>query len=105
MAGRPKKSEKYGGHIAQAEDLIADRLPELIDNLFSLAAGVTVQEPTPQGGTKVYTRAPDRQANEYLLNRIIGKPTEAIEVSGPDGGPIPIQTVEVVKPDGVDEAG
>lgn len=79
VRGRPRKSEKYGGHILAAEDIIADRLPSLIENMFALADGVTVQEATPDGGVRVYTRPPCRQSNEYLLNRIMGKPTERLE--------------------------
>ena len=32
----------------------------------------------------------DRQANEYLLNRRLGKPRQAVELSGPDGAPISV---------------
>ena len=39
---------------------------------------------------KVITLEPDRGANEYLANRILGKPTQAIELSGPDGGAVEI---------------
>jgi hypothetical protein len=90
-AGRKSKADKFAGPIADAEKRIADRLPEVIDWMFELAEGVTVQESMPNGGTRIYTRPPDRQANEYLLNRIMGKPTERHEVSGEDGEPIPVQ--------------
>ena len=86
-AGRKPQGIKSLTPIAAAEARVRDRLPLLIDNLFALADGVTVQEET-QNGPRVYTRAPDRQANEYLINRIMGKPTERKEVSGPEGGPI-----------------
>jgi hypothetical protein len=75
-SGRKAKSERFLGPIFEAEARIADRLPSLIDNLFTLADGVTVEESMPNGGVQVYTCAPDRQANEYLINRIMGKPTE-----------------------------
>lgn len=41
---------------------------------------------------KVITMGPDRAANEYLLDRIMGKPTTVVEaeVSGPAGGDIPL---------------
>jgi hypothetical protein len=78
------------GPIAEAEARIADRLPSLIDNLFTLADGVKVEEPMPNGGVQVYTRAPDRQANEYLVNRIMGKPIERLEHSGEDGDAIEV---------------
>lgn len=32
--------------------------------------------------------APDRKANEYLIDRIAGRPTQAIEATGEDGGPL-----------------
>lgn len=39
----------------------------------------------------------DRAANIYLVDRIMGKPTqrEEVEHSGPDGGPIPVREVVV----------
>jgi hypothetical protein len=77
--GRPKKTEKYGRHIVEAEDLIADRLPELVENLFVLAGGVRVQEENANGGVYTYTKPPDYKSNEYLINRIMGKPTERYE--------------------------
>jgi len=57
---------------------IADHLPELIDNMLRLASG----DP------------PDRAANEYLLNRIMGKPIERQEHSGPNGAPILTESYE-----------
>lgn len=79
-AGRKPKAEKYETAIAKAEKRIVDRLPQLIDNLFALADGVTVQETLPDGTTNVYTRPPCRRSNEYLINRIMGTPTERKEV-------------------------
>ena len=38
------------------------------------------------------TLAPDRAANIYLADRILGRPTQAVEVSGPDGGEIPLSS-------------
>ena len=70
--GRRKKADKFARPIARAEKQIADRLPELIDNMLALASG----DP------------PDRPANEYLINRILGKPIERQEIAGLDGGPI-----------------
>lgn len=101
--GRPRTAVKHAGPIAKAEKQIADRLPSLIENLFILADGVTVEE-----DGIVYRRPPDRQANEYLINRILGKPTERQEVSGVDGGPITLAPVDyragldALKPDDAD---
>lgn len=88
-AGRPPKAEKFAGQIAKAEARIAKNLVRYIENMEALADGITVQETDAKtGATVVYTRAPDRQANEYLINRIMGKPTERQEVTGADGNPI-----------------
>jgi hypothetical protein len=99
-AGRKTKAEKFATAIARAEKRIADRLPQLIDNLIALADGVTVQEVDKDGEAVIFTRPPDFKANEYLINRILGKPTEMIEaeVSGPGGGPIGIREVIVERP-------
>ena len=92
-AGRKKKAEKFETAIGKAERRICDRLPELIDNLFVLAKGVVVQEIDDDGVVDVYSKPPDRQANEYLINRIMGKPTERTELTGEDGGPIEVHNV------------
>lgn len=90
-AGRKRKHDKNGTAIQQAERRIRDRLPELIDRMFELADGVTVQERTPTGMPVIYQRAPDYKALSYLIDRIMGKPTERKEVSGPEGEPLGIQ--------------
>lgn len=92
-AGRKPRAEKYETAIGKAEKRIVDRLPELIDNLFRLAGGVVVEQTDPDGETTVYQKPPDYKANEYLVNRILGKPTERQELTGEDGTPlIPILT-------------
>lgn len=88
--GRPRKADQNAGAIAAAEKRIRDRLPELIENMFRLADGVWVEETTILGTKIVYQKPPDYKANEYLINRIMGKPTERQEVSGPDGGAVPV---------------
>lgn len=40
---------------------------------------------------KTYYALPDRAANIYLVNRILGSPTQKQELSGPEGGPIPVE--------------
>jgi hypothetical protein len=115
-AGRKPRSEKFQRPIAAAEKRIADRLPQIIDNLFLLADGGYLQVtetweaaglltsgqgeatvpafPDKRPDELVLTRstrsiaAPDRGANQDLLNRIAGKPTAALEISGAGGEPI-----------------
>jgi 3-deoxy-D-arabino-heptulosonate 7-phosphate (DAHP) synthase class II len=105
--GRPRKSEQFAGQVAKAEKQIADRLPQLIQNMMTLADGVTVQEVDPKsGGVLVYSKPPDFKANEYLINRVMGKPTERTEVSGPDGGAVQVEmmTRALTKAYGDDDA-
>jgi hypothetical protein len=78
-AGRPKTRDINGTAVRQAEKQIRDRLPQLIGNLLILADGVTVEDVTNEGETVVYKKPPCRQTNEYLVNRILGKPTEKVE--------------------------
>lgn len=92
--GRPRKADKFSGAIAKAEKQIADRLPQLIANMLVLADGVFVEETNAvTGEQQVYKRPPDRQANEYLINRILGKPIERQEIGGVDGGLIEVAFV------------
>jgi hypothetical protein len=120
-SGRPRKTDKYGRAIARAEKKIADRLPELIDNMFVLASGgyARVEEQWAPAGSlwvgsgdslrRMYPEKEldelvlvrrtasiadrDRQANEYLINRIMGKPIERQEIGGADGGVIEVAFV------------
>jgi len=79
-SGRKAKADKFAGTIARAERKIADRLPSIIDNMFELADGVTVQETDQDGSVRVYTRPPDYKACAYLIDRILGKTKEHKEV-------------------------
>lgn len=78
--GRPRKADKYAGQIAAAEDRIADQLPNIIDNMLALAAGVLVEGFDPNTGAKVvYKTIPCIKANQYLANRIMGMVTKQVE--------------------------
>lgn len=54
-------------------------MPQLIANMLVLADGVSVEKPVGDGETIVYRQPPDRAANEYLINRVMGKPTDKSE--------------------------
>jgi hypothetical protein len=92
-AGRKRKAEKFETPIQKAEGMIVDKLPWLVDKAMQLADGVTVQKPTLVGGTVIYKEPPDLGAIKYLIDRVMGKPTERKEISGPDGGDLIIRTV------------
>lgn len=98
-AGRKPKDEKFKQPIAKAEKKIADKLPWLIDQAMELATGVMVQE-WGKDGPRIYQRPPDINAIKYLVDRIMGKPTERKEVSGPDGSAIPLEIQRIDYRDG-----
>lgn len=113
-AGRPRKAERFASAIAAAEQQIADQLPKLLVNMLKLANGGYYEdelELQPAGSVTVGSgefasllypdkpadelvvvkkkrrrAAPDRKANEYLIDRILGRPTQAVEIDAdPDG--------------------
>lgn len=87
-AGRKRKAEKFAGTIARVETEIArrlmsgkDGLPGVVDAMLELALGVAVQETDRETGeVNVYERPPDYKAAAYLIDRILGKPTERREL-------------------------
>ena len=122
-SGRKRKADKYERKINAAEKKIADRLPELVDNLLILASGgyERVKEKWEPAGT-VYIGSGedkfkafpdkdddelvlversrevadrDRAANVYLLDRIIGKPTTRQELVDEEGETVPFAIVRV----------
>lgn len=87
--GRRPKAQKFARPIARAEKQIADKLPTLIEKALELAEGVFVEDINIVTLTKsVYQKPPDLSAIKYLVDRIMGKPTEHHELTGADGGPI-----------------
>ncbi len=76
--GRPRSADKNAGAVAKAEKQIRDRLPWLIEQQFSLAEGVFIEERT-NDGRLIYQKPPDYKALAYLIDRIMGKPTERQE--------------------------
>lgn len=103
-AGRKAKADKFKVPIAKAEKRIADKLPWLIDQAMELAEGVVVQEFDKDGTPRIYQRPPDMGAIKYLVDRIMGKPTERQEISGPDTGPIPLEVQRIDYRDGLTDA-
>ena len=91
-AGRP--TERVARDRARVDDAIKNRIARragrILGNLFKLADGVTVQEPNKDGTLEVYTKPPDLKANIHLLDRLLGRVTQPVEVSGKDGEAIKI---------------
>lgn len=79
-SGRPPKRVINETPIRVAERKIRDRLPWLVDKLFELAEGVHVEKRLGDGTAIVYQERPDRQSIEYLIDRMLGKPTQPISL-------------------------
>lgn len=94
---RKKKSAALNDlmEIPEVERAIKARLPLLIQKMFDLAEGVVMVETRTDSETgelvqRVYQCAPDRQALQYLIDNVIGKTPQRIELTGKAGGPMEI---------------
>lgn len=82
-AGRKPGAFKRVVHatpIQIAEAKISERLPWLVDQLLILAEGVVIQKDDKLGRPVIYSAPPDRAAIEYLIDRILGKPTQPVDM-------------------------
>lgn len=80
-AGRPPKYVVHQSPIRAAETKITDRLPWIVDKLFELVEGIHEERTIGENAVIVYKRAPDRQAAEYLIDRVMGKAAQPIDVT------------------------
>ena len=76
--------------LPEFEDVIRASLPGLLKAMFDLAEGVQVQDikRDPDSGEwtgRIYARAPDRLAAQFLIEQVIGKVPTRIEMTGKDG--------------------
>lgn len=92
-AGRKPKADLFATPIRKAEKRIADRLPLLVDKLFELSEGVLVEGTRLDGSSYVYRTPPDRQAATYLVDRIMGKPAQSVDIGNKDGQPLEVRYV------------
>jgi hypothetical protein len=117
-AGRKRKATKYESAIQTAETKIIDKLPDIIENLLTLADGgqqIITEEWQPAGlvtltkhdedkdkfyqvqafpdldpletvlvKRTVVTAGRDRAANQYLVDRVMGKATQRLQILKPD---------------------
>ena len=76
--------------LPEFEDQIRAQLPALLQAMFDLAEGVQIQElkQDPDSGQwvgRIYARAPDRLAAQFLIENVIGKVPTRVEMTGKDG--------------------
>ena len=82
-AGRKPAGVKralYASPIQIAEAKISERLPWLVDQLLILAEGVEIQKTDAKGHKRIWSEPPDRAAIEYLMDRVMGKPVQPIDI-------------------------
>ena len=90
---------------ADLESEILRHVRRCIENLMDLANGVTVLNPDQADGPKTFQRSPDRAANEYILNRILGRPAtrkplaepEPVEEKRLDLSKVPLERLETIE--------
>lgn len=94
---RKKKSAdlKAAMEIPEVEEAIKARLPVLIQRMFDLAEGVIMVETRTDNETgelvqRIYQVAPDRQALQFLIENVIGKTPQRVEMTGKGGGPMEV---------------
>ena len=75
--GRPRNATKHKTTAATLTELCAGFAPQALAKLVELANGY-------QG------EPPDRVACIYIIDRVLGKPRQAVELAGKDGGAIPL---------------
>ena len=87
-AGRKPRAKKALAEAAEksAQAVIEPWLEQLLAKLKELADGICMCD---KNG-KVYHVLPDRGAIEYLVNRLVGKPTERVETE------VTVERVEVL---------
>jgi len=88
-AGRPKGAKnKKTIEQTMALEMLRERISaewkEIINSIIQLALGVWVERKIGAKKIKVYQKAPDAKAIEYLMDRFIGKVTQPVG-EGKDG--------------------
>ena len=86
--GKVPKAITQREAVEKAEMWVAKKLPKYLKKLQELAMGVVVVEIDKGGKKRIYTKAPDRAALEYLLDRGMGKAPQRLEMTGGGGGPM-----------------
>lgn len=84
---RRRKLEKM------VEKKIGKKSKWLVDKLFELAEGVFIIDKQDPHGIRYYQSLPDREAIKYLLDRLLGRPTERVEDKTDKPGLVLIETI------------
>jgi len=86
---RPGSGRKRGMASITAENARAFMLKEIAKDLEPIMAaqkeaakGLWYEKLTDSGKLKIYQRDPELRTGEYLLNQLVGRPREVIQLSG-----------------------
>ena len=97
---RPNAGRKKANHTIAAEAgrafivrFVEEQRAKILQAQLDLALGHYEAEEQKDGTQRVYFKAPDGKAGEYLLNQAYGKPKETTELTGKDGSPIQVTTM------------
>jgi hypothetical protein len=78
----PLEVTEINDDVSELEKKIRLMADECVENLRTLANGVKAEE---QGnGDPTYVKPPDRAANEYIINRVLGRPATKKPVAEPE---------------------
>ena len=86
--GRIAHRIKNRNAIEKAELYLRKNLPKYLKNIEKLANGISAMKINRQGEEEIFLIPPDRQANEYLIDRGMGKAPSRVEITGEGGGPL-----------------
>ena len=99
-----KAGRKKGYKAIQAEKAreylvkrVAAELDPILTAQIESAKGLYYEKLTPEGEIKVYKDKPDINAGKYLTDQTVGKAKETVEMSGKDGGAIPVDLSLIIK--------
>ena len=80
--------------IPEVDTEVRRRLPVLLQRMFDLAEGVIMHEQRVDGEGEVsvrcYQLGPDRLALQFLIENVIGKTPQRLELTGKGGGPVEV---------------
>lgn len=71
------KAEEARKYLVQR---IADELEDILTSQIELAKGIYYETGTGEEVKRVYQKHPNTRVAEYLLNQLIGRPTEFSEI-------------------------
>ena len=85
---RPGAGRKKGAASIKAEEArkylnerVAAEIEDIVAGQIELAKGIYSEVETDEGYRRIYRKLPDSKAAEYLLNQVIGRAKESIDMN------------------------